>query len=115
MQLCSEANSFQAIVRERTKVAQLLVHDTHDALLQPSHDFLESGLYADLDLLANFIDNHDVARVATFCAADALRISNALMLIFMWRGIPVVYSGTEQGLAGDHNHNRDSLWRTGFP
>ncbi|KAL1511868.1 hypothetical protein AB1Y20_005152 [Prymnesium parvum] len=75
----------------------------------------KSDLYYDLDLLANFVDNHDVARVATFCASDASRISNALALAFLWRGIPILYAGTEQDLTGDHDNNRDSLWRTGFP
>ena len=75
---------------------------------------LHSGLYRNLDLLVNFVDNHDVARVATFCDADTSRIMNALSFVFMWRGLPTLYAGTEHGFVGDHDHNRDALWRTGF-
>jgi len=68
-----------------------------------------------LDLLANFVDNHDVDRIATTCRADTSRIHNALAFAFLSRGISVLYSGTEQGLQGDKwDHNRFSLWAAGY-
>ena len=46
---------------------------------------------------------------------DGSRIEHALAFAFLWRGIPVLYSGTEQGFTGDHENDRDALWRTGYP
>ena len=67
--------------------------------------------YTALDLLGSFVDNHDTDRIATTCRSSVARISSALAFVFAMRGVPIVYAGTEQGLAGDkNNHNRYSLW-----
>eukprot|EP00931_Biecheleriopsis_adriatica_P080717 TRINITY_DN54061_c0_g1_i1.p1 TRINITY_DN54061_c0_g1~~TRINITY_DN54061_c0_g1_i1.p1 ORF type:complete len:653 (+),score=112.33 TRINITY_DN54061_c0_g1_i1:40-1998(+) len=92
------------------------------------------GVYSNLDLLGNFLDNHDeFARIAYSCANDSSRIKNALAWTFMSRGVPIVYYGTEQGLTG-HQPNvleraemakrgvpnkgqalvRESLWQTRY-
>jgi len=65
---------------------------------------LDSDRYESLDLLGNFVDNHD----------------EWLMLA---QGIPIVYYGTEQGLLGHQWHGpgnpgqdglRESLWQSRF-
>ena len=67
--------------------------------------------YADLDLMGVFADNHDVDRLATICRSDVSRIAHSLAFVMMSRGVPIVYSGTEQMLTGDkENHNRYGLW-----
>lgn len=94
----------------------------------------KEGLYEDLDLLANFADNHDeFARLTHYCDADSSRIKNMLAWVFLARGTPVIYYGTEQGLRG-HQRNvmekaalkkdgkkdkgqayvRESLWQTRY-
>ena len=67
--------------------------------------------YADLDLMGVFADNHDVDRLATICRSDVSRIVHSLAFVMLSRGVPIVYSGTEQMLTGDkENHNRFGLW-----
>ena len=65
----------------------------------------------DLDRLASFLDTHDEARIARRCN-DALRVRNALAFLLTYRGIPVVYYGTEQGW--DMQDNREALWSSKF-
>jgi len=59
-----------------------------------------------------FIGNHDMGRFATFIAdkhpqaddrevLDRLKLAHAMM--FFLRGVPVIYSGDEQGFKGDGN------------
>jgi len=93
-----------------------------------------SGLYSNLDLLGNFVDNHDeFARIAYYCDGDSFRIKNALAALMFARGAPIIYYGTEQGLDG-HQANvlekaalqkegkpdkgqayvRESLWQSRF-
>lgn len=67
--------------------------------------------------LVNFIDNHDVARFL-FRRRDgqgtaALRA--ALTYLMTEDGIPCIYYGTEQELAGGNDpSNREPLWRSGY-
>ncbi|HTJ81016.1 MAG TPA: alpha-amylase family glycosyl hydrolase [Polyangiaceae bacterium] len=62
----------------------------------------------------NFIDNHDVPRFLFNGSRDGLH--NALTFVFTAQGIPCVYYGTEQELAGGNDpSNREDLWPTGFP
>lgn len=74
--------------------------------------------------LVNFLDNHDVARFLftspgtdySIAAEDhqaALR--NALLFLLTEDGIPCIYYGTEQELAGGNDPaNREDLWNTGY-
>jgi glycosidase len=70
-------------------------------------------LYTDADSnaysLTTFLDNHDMGRLAWMLRQDRpgitepelldrLRLANTLL--FLWRGNPVLYYGTEQGFAG---------------
>jgi hypothetical protein len=85
---------------------------TAGTLLQAGADGAGSP-YADLDLLGTFVDNHDNDRLASTCEHDPTRLANALAFAFGARGVPILYAGTEQGMAGDrHNHNRVAMWTT---
>eukprot|EP00434_Breviolum_minutum_P017063 symbB.v1.2.015054.t1/scaffold1112.1/size147309/12 len=84
---------------------------------------LSSNKHSNLDMMGNFADNHDeYSRLAYFCRYDSLRIRQALVWVFLTRGIPILYYGTEQGLdghQGPHNNKgqdnlRESLWQTGY-
>lgn len=56
--------------------------------------------YVRPDLLATFIDNHDLSRFAHEAQPPEPRLRLALALLLTWRGIPVLTYGTEAGLAG---------------
>eukprot|EP00439_Symbiodinium_sp_Y106_P023724 s3200_g2.t3 len=84
---------------------------------------LSTGLFGNPDMLGNFVDNHDeYGRLDHYCRHDTLRIRHALAFAMLWRGIPIIYYGTEQGLSGhqspDHNLGQDalreSLWQTRY-
>lgn len=72
----------------------------------------DGGKYASLDMLANFLDTHDMERVLRRCANDEVRVRNALVFIFFMRGMPVLYYGTEQSFG--HEDPRASLWQSHY-
>ncbi|KAI8805238.1 glycoside hydrolase superfamily [Cladochytrium replicatum] len=77
-----------------------------------------NATYKNPDLLGNFIDNHDGPRFLALQPDRALW-RNALTYIYATRGIPVVYSGTEQGFTGSDGqvndpYNRVPLWTSGY-
>ena len=59
----------------------------------------QGGLYAG-KYLYNFIDNHDVNRIATLLTDEA-NIYPAYSLLFTMPGIPSIYYGSEWGINGD--------------
>lgn len=64
--------------------------------------------------VVNFLDNHDVGRFL-FSGKGVPALQNALLFIFTEQGIPCVYYGTEQELAGGNDPaNREDLWATGY-
>ncbi|MBW6474113.1 MAG: cyclomaltodextrinase [Anaerolineaceae bacterium] len=71
--------------------------------------FAENGIYRDL-MLYNFVDNHDVNRVAS-----QLRNRNHLYplyaLLFSMPGIPSIYYGSEWGISGQRNAYSDQVLR----
>jgi glycosidase len=72
-----------------------------------------------IDLLVNFLDNHDVARFAfdkpCTAAGQCAALWNALALVFTARGVPCIYYGTEQEFAGGNDpSNRERLWDSGY-
>lgn len=68
---------------------------------------------APVDLPVNFLDNHDVPRFLHEGDEAALRL--ALAVLLTEPGLPVLYYGTEQGLAGGNDpSNREPLWATGY-
>ncbi len=72
--------------------------------------------------LVNFLDNHDVPRflyngsgVSQFQVDPQAALRNALLFLLTEDGIPCVYYGTEQELAGGNDPaNREDLWNTGY-
>ncbi|KAI8073294.1 a-amylase [Gongronella butleri] len=59
---------------------------------------------------ANFVDNHDNARIQNK-TNDVALTKNALAFTLMVDGVSIVYYGTEQGLHGGGDpHNREALW-----
>jgi len=71
---------------------------------------LTGGKLSDVDLLGNFVDNHDEERLASACKGDSSRIQNALAWTMFYRGIPIVYYGTEALLT----ETRESFWQLGY-
>ena len=72
-----------------------------------------------LEVLGNFIDNHDNKRILSVGGnwedkKKHFKTANALVLTSI--GIPIVYYGTEQYYAGgDDPNNREILWRNMDP
>ncbi|MSP25278.1 MAG: alpha-amylase [Myxococcales bacterium] len=68
---------------------------------------------APVSALVNFIDNHDVPRFLFGAGPEALHL--ALLFVMTEEGIPCIYYGTEQRLAGGNDPaNREDMWLTGF-
>ena len=66
--------------------------------------------------LVNFLDNHDVSRFLFEAKGDKDALRNALTFEMTEEGIPCLYYGTEQELAGGNDPaNREVLWKTGLP
>jgi len=63
--------------------------------------------YRDVDLLGNFVDNHDMPRFLRSLNDTAL-LKSALTVVMFQRGIPIVYYGTEQSF--DQDDDRTVLW-----
>ncbi|KAG1240393.1 hypothetical protein G6F68_017707 [Rhizopus microsporus] len=74
---------------------------------------IKNGNFKNIDVLVNFIDNHDQPRLLS--KADQSLVKNALAYSFMVQGIPVLYYGTEQSFKGGNDpNNREVLWTTGY-
>lgn len=66
--------------------------------------------FRDMDALGIFVDNHDNAR---FLNNDGRhnRFRSALVFSFFFRGISIMYYGSEQGYGGGNDpNNREQLW-----
>lgn len=78
-----------------------------------SEIFSKDHLYPDANLLSPFIDNHDVPRFVHE-ARDQKRERLMLSIAFLMsiRGLPMLYYGTEVGLAGgaDPDNRRDMVF-----
>ncbi len=74
-----------------------------------TRQFGASGLYRNLSLY-NFVDNHDVNRLASQLHNPA-QLALAYTLLFSMPGIPAVYYGSEFGVTGV-NTNGDAALRT---
>jgi glycosidase len=71
-------------------------------------------LYADLNNILIFLDNHDTSRFFKKDETDLNRYKQALALILTTRGIPQIYYGTEILMYGEKNEG-DGLLRKDFP
>ena len=74
-----------------------------------NRQFGEGGLYCGLPLY-NFVDNHDVNRVASMLANPA-HLYPLYCLLFSMPGIPSIYYGSEWGLEGIRTPGDDSPLR----
>jgi alpha-amylase len=75
---------------------------------------LKDGQYARPDLLGNFVDNHDLPpRIGYSCKGEKTRVMNALAFTMFSRGVPIIYAGTEQGMA-EKDDFRNALWGSGY-
>ena len=66
-----------------------------------NRQFGEYGIYKNLTLY-NFVDNHDVNRIATIIN-DKRYLKNIYTLLFTIPGIPSIYYGSEWGIEGDRS------------
>ncbi len=71
--------------------------------------FGQSGIYKDL-LLYNFVDNHDVNRIASSLRQKE-HLANVYTLLFTIPGIPSIYYGSEWGVLGEKINGRDEALR----
>jgi glycosidase len=65
--------------------------------------------YKDTNRLFTFLDNHDRARFLSNASDNWAKQRLALTFQFATRGIPVVYYGTEQNMAGDYRYTEDTI------
>ncbi|RDW65187.1 alpha-amylase-2 [Coleophoma crateriformis] len=73
--------------------------------------------FPDVQQMATFMENHDMARFTSDTNADLTVIMNALAWTFLADGIPVLYYGQEQSYTGENDgdpESRDVLWRSGY-
>lgn len=63
--------------------------------------------------LYNFVDNHDVTRIASMLK-EIQHLPVIYTLMFMMPGIPSVYYGSEFGIEGDKRGNSDDILRPAF-
>ncbi|CAE7564115.1 aah2 [Symbiodinium natans] len=68
------------------------------------------GALNDLNLLGNFVDNHDMQRLALYCGGDMARMRNAITWTMMTQGIPIIFYGTEHFF----NLTHPPMWNAGF-
>lgn len=69
----------------------------------------EWGLYKDKTLY-NFVDNHDVNRIASVLSAEHSR-KNIYTLLYTMPGVPSIYYGSEWGIKGMKEANSDAPLR----
>lgn len=71
-------------------------------------------VYADLDNILVFLDNHDLSRFMKKDETDLRRYKQALAFLLTTRGIPQIYYGTELLMWGEKKEG-DGLLRKDFP
>jgi hypothetical protein len=64
-----------------------------------------SGIYKNINLF-NFVDNHDVNRLAS-TLKDERNLKNCYTLMYGMPGMPSIYYGSEFGVKGIHENNSD--------
>lgn len=65
--------------------------------------------YSDTHRLFTFLDNHDRARFLANASDNWAKHRMALAFQYMVRGIPIVYYGTEQNMAGDYKYTEETI------
>ncbi|EPY50260.1 alpha-amylase Aah4 [Schizosaccharomyces cryophilus OY26] len=73
------------------------------------------GLCRDPLTLGNFVESHDLSRMASV-TSDPAALKNAIAFVLMGDGIPIMYYGQELALRGSvEPYNRPAFWEKGFP
>ncbi|RJE17791.1 alpha-amylase [Aspergillus sclerotialis] len=75
----------------------------------------EEAVFSDINVLTNFLDNHDQPRMASRVGDDLVRDKNAVTFLMFTSGIPVLYYGFEQRFDGSADPvNREPMWRSDY-
>lgn len=75
----------------------------------------QDALYPHPERLGTFIGNHDTTRFFTQDGGDAATLKLALGLLATLRGMPLIYSGDEIGMAGGADPDNRQDFPGGFP
>lgn len=71
--------------------------------------FAQDFVYANPDMIMNFVDNHDIDRYSTAVKRDVAKYKMGLALLITSRGYPQIYYGTEimlDGIQGSYEGHR---------
>lgn len=71
--------------------------------------YAQDFVYANTNLIMNFLDNHDIDRYSTAVKRDVAKYKMALAMLITSRGFPQIYYGTEimlDGIAGSYEGDR---------
>lgn len=71
--------------------------------------YAQDFVYANPNMIMNFLDNHDIDRYSTAVKRDVLKYKMALAMLITARGYPQIYYGTEimlDGIRGDYQGHR---------
>ena len=71
--------------------------------------FDQDGKYKDASHLFTFLDNHDRSRFLANASDNWAKLRMALAFQYAARGIPVIYYGTEQNMAGNFQYSEETL------
>lgn len=69
----------------------------------------QDDCYVNPNQLVTFLDNHDRARFLANCSDNISKLHMALAFLYSVRGIPVLYYGTEQHMAGDFRYTDQTI------
>jgi glycosidase len=84
-------------------------HNFFEIAYSLNRQFGEAGIYRHLGLY-NFVDNHDVNRVASMLKDDA-HLLPLYLLLFCMPGVPSIYYGSEFGILGQKRDGSDAPLR----
>jgi len=71
--------------------------------------YAQDFVYANSNMIMNFLDNHDIDRYSTAVKRDILKYKMGLAMLITSRGYPQIYYGTEimlDGIPGDYQGHR---------
>jgi glycosidase len=71
--------------------------------------YAQDFVYANTNLIMNFLDNHDIDRFSTAVKRDVAKYKMGLAFLVASRGYPQIYAGTEimlDGIAGNYEGHR---------
>jgi len=76
--------------------------------------FAQDFVYANTNLIMNFLDNHDISRYSSVVKHDIKKYKMALAMLLTVRGYPQIYYGTEIMLEGNFKNSYEG-YRFDFP